>query len=64
MSSRVLFDEIHLSLLVSPRVLDQQCLAMRRALDSPRFQSQLRLAVLRTLRRNAVLRRLGLKLSW
>lgn len=63
MSKTIVFDEFHLTLLVPPRIREAEATAIKKVLDSRRFQRDLARAARTVLRRYPALRRVRARLS-
>jgi hypothetical protein len=63
MDQHVLFDELHLTILVPTQLKDAACVAIRRILDSRPFRTDLRRAVRQLLRRYPDLAVVRLRIS-
>ena len=63
MSKTIVFDEFHLTLLVPPRIREAETIAIKRVLDSRRFQRDLARAVRTVIRRYPALRQVRVRLS-
>ena len=63
MSKMIVFDEVHVTLLVPPRIREAEAVAIKKVLDSKRFQRDLARAVRAVLRRYPALRRVRVRLS-
>ena len=63
MSKMIVFDEVHVTLLVPPRIREAEAVAIKKVLDSKRFHRDLARAVRAVLRRYPALRRVRARLS-
>ena len=63
MSKMIVLDEFHVTLLVPPRIREAEAVAIKKVLDSKRFQRDLARAARAVLRRYPALRRVRVRLA-